>query len=309
MNYRFSTFLTFGCALVASFVLAAGVVSSRQSAHAQSPVMRVEPASQTVDVSGGKFSIDIVVDNVSNLGAYEFELRFDPAVLRFVGVEDAGFLGSSGRQVHCPGGTLEQSVEGGPVNTLKFACATTNPSPPGPDGSGTLATITFAPRKAGHSPLTLIASSSSTGTADVTGEDMHPASHSGDVTVVGEGPAATPEPDEPTPLPTRQYVAPVQATPTPGGDWMLTPDPGQTPMSRPMPGRQMTRPSADSVVAASSDPSGSSGNSRGSPIAGSGPERETSRWPMLAGFLFMGGGVLLLSFAAYMRRDRKCGAD
>ena len=307
MNYRFSTFLTFGCALAGFFVLAAGVFFFRQSAYAESPVMRVDPAGQSVDVGGGKFTVNIALDNVTNLGAYEFELRFDPAVIRFVGVEDADFLGSTGRQVRCPGGTLEQSEVGGPIDTLKFACATTNPTPPGPDGSGTLATITFAPRMAAHSPLTLIASSSSTGTADVWGEDMYPTSNSGEVTVVGEGPAATPEANEPTPLPTRQYAAPVHSTPTPGGDWMLTPDPGQTPISRPMPGRQMTRPSADGVVASSSDSSGSSGSNRGSPIAGTGPERETSRWPMLAGLLFMGSGVFLLSFAAYLRRDRKYG--
>jgi hypothetical protein len=307
MTYRPNPFLTFGCALAGLLLLAAGVALSWQSAHAESSVMRVDPVSQTVDVSSGKFTVNILGDNVTNLGAYEFELKFDPDVLRFVGVEDSGFLGSSGREVHCPGGTLEQSVDGGPVDRLKFACATTNPSPPGPDGSGTLATMTFAPRKAGHSPLTLIASSSSTGTADVAGDDMHPTSSGGDVTVVGEGPAATPEPNEPTPLPTRQYVAPVQSTPTPGGDWMLTPEPGQTPMSRPMPGREMTRPSADGLAAASADSSGSSGNNRGSPIAGTGPERETSRWPILTGLLFMGGGVLLLCFAAYTRRDRKYG--
>jgi hypothetical protein len=300
MTRRLKTFLTFGCALAGLLLFAGGVGLAGHSAHAQSPVMRVDPAAQTVDVGGGKFTVNILIDNVTNLGAYEVQLSFDPDILRLVGVEDAGFLGSSGRQLHCPSRFVETTAK--PADTLRFGCATNNAEPPGPDGSGILATVAFAPRKAGYSPLKL---GVQTGWAPPLGQSTSVVTEGGEVTVVGNGPPATPEPNEPTPIPTSPHL-PALATPTPGDtiESLLTPEPGQTPMSRPMPGGQMTKPSADSVAAASVN-SESSGGNQGSPRAGTGPERESSRWPTITGLFLMAGGVALLSFAAFTRRSRK----
>ncbi len=304
MTYRLNPFLTFGCALAGLLLLATGATLSRQSTHAQSAIMRVDPPSRTVDVAGGKFTVRILIDNVSNLGSYEFELKFDPAILRVVGVGDAGFLGSSGRQVHCPGAILESSEPDKPADTLRYGCATRDPTPAGPDGSGALATVTFAPRAAGVSPLSIVSSSSITGITDVSGNPISVDSESGSVAVVGDAPPATAEPDEPTPIPTRAYIAPVVVTPTPGGDWMLTPDPGETPMSRPMPGREMVRRSGDTATNASDTGSGA-GSSSNSPRAGTGPEQERSSWPALAGGLLVAGGAGLLFVSFYLQQSRK----
>ena len=48
-------------------------------------LMRVSPASQTV-AAGSNVVVDIFVDNVAGLGAYEFELAYEPTVLSFVSV-------------------------------------------------------------------------------------------------------------------------------------------------------------------------------------------------------------------------------
>ena len=177
MTYRLKPFLTFGCALAGLLILAAGATVSRHSAHAQSPVMRVDPAAQTVDVSGGKFTVNILIDNVTNLGAYDIELTFDPDILRFVGVEDAGFLGSTGRQASLPRRYLDDNDTRKPDDTLRFGCATEVATPPGPDGSGILATVTFAPRAAGNSPLDL-GLHSGLGTPDREPGDDHTDRHS-----------------------------------------------------------------------------------------------------------------------------------
>jgi hypothetical protein len=308
MKYRMKRFPLLGLGILGLLTLTAGIWLAHSSARAQSAVMRVEPSSQSVDVGGGKFTVDVAVDGVTNLGAYEFELHFDPDVLRFVGVENGPFLGSTGRVLRCQTPWLVDPGTGGLPDALHFGCATNDPTPAGPNGSGLLATVTFAPKTAGTSPLTLVVEGTGIGgLADVQGGAIPVQPSSGTVTVVGTGPAATAEPDEPTAIPTKEYVEPVHATATPGGDWMFTPEPGETPMTRPMPGRQMERPSADSIAAAAS-PSGASSTSSagGSPRAGSGPpENGTPWWLRLAESLLVAGGVGLLAMSIHLNKGRE----
>jgi len=91
MSSRTKSFLPLGLAITGLLLLATGAASV-QTARAQSPVMRLEPATRTVDVAGGRFTVDIVIDDVTNLGSWEFQLFFDPSVLRFVSVEPGPFL-------------------------------------------------------------------------------------------------------------------------------------------------------------------------------------------------------------------------
>jgi hypothetical protein len=271
--------------------------------------MRLDPASQTVDVGSGPFTVSVMIDDVSNLGSYEFELQFDPQVVRFVGVEDGGFLGSTQRRLQCPAATLFIPAEGEPPNMVRYGCATLNPTPDGPSGSGRLAVVTLAPVASGHSDLTLVASTHRTGTSDILGNDLYPVSQNGSVTVTGDGPAATPQPDEPTAVPTQQYIPYVYVTPTPGGDSIFTPQPGETPMTRPLPGGAMDNPPPGALSAAS-DPAGASrstgasgsSGSNGSPRAGTGPEQQKSSWPALAGGLLVAAGAGLLFFSFYLKR-------
>jgi hypothetical protein len=110
--------------------------------------MCVQPGSQTV-TTGEEFTVDIVVNNVSELGAYEFEIHFDPIRVGFISVENSTFLGSTGRTVSCVAPLI------GP-GSVRFACATLGPSPAGPSGSGVLATLTFSAANVGSSDLPLI---------------------------------------------------------------------------------------------------------------------------------------------------------
>ena len=70
------------------------------------------------------------------LGAYEFQLKFDHKIFDIV-IEDAGFLGSTGRTVDC---TMTIITE----NDIRFGCLSSG-SMPGPTGNGVLAFIHVTP--------------------------------------------------------------------------------------------------------------------------------------------------------------------
>jgi hypothetical protein len=286
---------------VALFFAAATVWSAATTAQAQTPVMKIVPADQTVDISNGNFSVDVVIEGVSDLGSFEFELIIDPEVVRLVGVTAGPFLGSTGRQLRCPAPTYSQPAAGMPADTLKFACAT-GTGIQGAAGSGTLATVTLAPRKAGTSILNLIAWQGDTGISDTMGAPIDVTSSGGQVTVVGSGPEPTPEPDEPTAIPTSQPPPP-PITPTPRGISWLTPEPGQTPMSRLIDPDIRAGSASGGSGSQGSASGGAQGTTGGSPRAGEGPPQNPDAvWPAITAAILAAGGMALLSLAFYTRR-------
>jgi hypothetical protein len=124
--------------------------------------------------------LNIRIENVENLGSYEWLLTFDPAVSGFVSVSNGSFLGSGGRTVFCPGAILD-------TGSVRFGCSTAGTTPPGPSGAGVLATITFSALAAGTSPLDLVWVQLS----DPLANDIPTTIQDGDVTVVA-APTATP---------------------------------------------------------------------------------------------------------------------
>jgi len=173
-----------------------------------STIVRIDPPSSNV-LTGAIFTVDVAVDAVSNLGAYEFQLNFDPNVITFVSVADASFLGSTGRGVFCP----EPSVAD---NRFHFGCATSGPEPPGPSGSGVLSVVTFRAVGAGVSPLELV----NVALADPMGRAI-PVTVQGGNVFVSWAPTPTPTPcpggicPTATPTPTATQVPPPTPTPVP----------------------------------------------------------------------------------------------
>lgn len=130
--------------LLVVVVVASLSLASRAGAQEAKVRLEVPPLDEQVD--DAPFPVDVVVEDVTNLGAFEFELAFDPAVLSFADVTEGPFLSSSGRLVEC----LDPRLAPGSVH---MTCVTLGPEPPGPDGSGVLATITFELVGPGTSPL------------------------------------------------------------------------------------------------------------------------------------------------------------
>ena len=126
-------------------------------ARGASAVVTIGPATQNIPLDAANFTVDVKVENVTNLGAYEFTIRFNKDTLEYLGVAKGNFLRSTGR-------TSETCISAGSpdyVNSngaLHFGCNTNGliengQGTPGPSGSGVLATLGFKPRAAGTSDL------------------------------------------------------------------------------------------------------------------------------------------------------------
>jgi len=111
-------------------------------------------SSNTVDtrlVPGSQFSINLTVDHVEELWAYQFTLSFSAGVLQGVNVEHGPFLESrGGKAVVVPGPGFDNDA-----GTLGLFAAYLFPIARLPTGGGTLATVTFKVVGYGSSPITL----------------------------------------------------------------------------------------------------------------------------------------------------------
>jgi len=83
------------------------------------------------------------------LGGYQFKVLFDPNVIKYVSVQDGPFLISTGRSAACYNSFGHDPLNG----VVTYLCSTLGPTPPGPEGSGFLAPITFIPVAAGTTSL------------------------------------------------------------------------------------------------------------------------------------------------------------
>lgn len=85
----------------------------------------------------------------TGLGAFEFTLRFDPAVVAVEAIGPGPDLGRTGRSFQC------LPPDGREPGAVTFACASFGPRPDGPQGSLTLGTVTLRRIGAGTTPLML----------------------------------------------------------------------------------------------------------------------------------------------------------
>jgi cohesin domain-containing protein len=149
------------------------------------------PGSQTVPF-GNEFTVDVNVQNVSNLGAYQAELEYAPNRFEFVSVQHSSFLGSTGRTVSCQAPVVDvDDIVNPSLVVLRIACNTLGASPPGPNGHGLLVRVRF--RNTGSGGTTIISFSDDSGISDPQGEDI-PAAHLNSAFVTTGVPTATSTP-------------------------------------------------------------------------------------------------------------------
>jgi len=123
-------------------------IAATHAAQAQGTTVRLETPRDNPEAGRGSFDVTAVVDDVTNLGAFEFRLTYDSHVIELQDAKEGPFLGSTGRQVEC---LPPRRTEG----AIDFTCLTLGATPDGPAGSGVLAIFTFQPVGAGTSPLHL----------------------------------------------------------------------------------------------------------------------------------------------------------
>jgi general secretion pathway protein D len=130
---RFILGLSLATLIAVAGLALAQATPERASAGPPPTTVSIVPAALNAD-RGATIEVDVEVTDVTNLGAYQFEIEFDPAVLTPIYVVNGDFLGSTGRTVGCTP----------PVLNPYFACFTFGMTPPtGPSGSGVLATVVF----------------------------------------------------------------------------------------------------------------------------------------------------------------------
>jgi hypothetical protein len=98
-------------------------------------VIKIDPAIKVVG-PGETFSVDVAIESVNDLGAFQFDLTYDPACVEATDVTLGPFLGGTGRSVG----------EVGPIfgaGMVSYGAYSLGDTPPGPDGDGVLATVTF----------------------------------------------------------------------------------------------------------------------------------------------------------------------
>lgn len=110
-------------------------------------MVSLRPPSQVVDANSGPFTVTFVVQNVTNLGGFEFTMTYDPAVVQVDSAALGGFLGSTGRTVFLVGPTIDNTA-----GLLHMGAASFGQQA-GPSGNGLLATITLTPQASGSTSL------------------------------------------------------------------------------------------------------------------------------------------------------------
>jgi hypothetical protein len=196
----------------------AGPATSTPTPGSGATVGSVSPVDNDV-IIGEEFTVDVLVSNVTNLGAYEFTLTFAPDIpppyLEVVSVVNGPFLGSTGRNVNCQTPIAS-------VIDVRLGCGTTG-SAPGASGSGLLASVTFRATTINSGPLTLSLFQLTTPLADTIAASVQ----GGFIDAV---PPPTPTPTN-TPTPTPTFTPTPTDTPTPPP----TPTDTSTPTDTPTP--------------------------------------------------------------------------
>jgi sulfatase modifying factor 1 len=180
-------------------------------------VIRFNPASSTVN-PGDIFVRGVVVDNVVDLGAFEFTVTFDPAIVHVQSATLGSFLGSTGRTVLAGPLTIDNTAGSVAYGGATFGSAA------GPNGTGTVAQLTLQAVATGSSSLSFAAAQLVDTQANVLGPLTK---NSGSVTVSGGGATSTPTKTG-TPTPTRTPTRTITATRTPSPSPTRTRTPTRT---------------------------------------------------------------------------------
>ncbi|HSN74951.1 MAG TPA: cohesin domain-containing protein [Anaerolineae bacterium] len=145
---------------------------------AQQPPVRVRVLGPTAPVPAGQtFTVTVAIENVQNLGAFEFEYNFTPAVASAAvdNIQLGGMLGTTGRTT----GTLRLASAPGRPGVPLFG-AYSYGTADGPNGSGVLATVAMSAVSPGTSQIDL----SGLKVTNVAGNELLSSATAGSVTVV-----------------------------------------------------------------------------------------------------------------------------
>lgn len=166
---RPATLFAVGLTMSAALTLSSGPGGASAAAEGN---VRLSPPMSTVAAGEGPFTVYVVLEELhhdgsvnyddnrdgvpdrsipsAGLGAFQFTIEYDAAVVEFQDAERGPSLSSTGRSFQC----LPAKIDPG---SITFGCLSPGSNPEGPQGNLTLASVQFAPRGSGLSPLVLSA--------------------------------------------------------------------------------------------------------------------------------------------------------
>ncbi len=171
--------LIFLSGLVGVAILLAQLVHA-PATLAQATVVRIDPATLGVSSSSPGFTMNVMIDDVVNLGAFQFDLVYDPAVVHITNVTLGPFLSSTGRTTIPLGPTINNTTGRVTFGAFSFGVAA------GPNGSGVLAVVTLTPQGEGESSLGL----ENTQVTDISGVIIPTSLQNGKILVGPGGPTS-----------------------------------------------------------------------------------------------------------------------
>jgi len=131
--------------LVLGLVLLIAVTLSAQNIN-----VRIQPVTQETE-AGQVITVNVLVENVTDFGAFQFDLLFNSDILQANAASIGAFPGSTGRSVIPVGPQFGNTTHPGKVT---FGCATLGINT-GPAGNGILAMIEFTAQTNGFSTIEL----------------------------------------------------------------------------------------------------------------------------------------------------------
>jgi hypothetical protein len=126
-------------------------ILSMSLASASPTRLYVNPSSVNKAV-GTTFTVDVKVEDVANLFAWEFSMKFNQSILECLSVVEGPFLKQYGTR--CVGVIVDKTYIDNRLGTILSGCSLSKPDVK-VDGSGTFATITFRVKGVGKSTLDL----------------------------------------------------------------------------------------------------------------------------------------------------------
>ena len=184
-------------------------------AVAQTTIVSISPSTQTVPL-GQTFTIDITIDPDVAIAGAQFDLSFDPSLVRANSIMEGNLLKQGGASTYFSLGTIDNTA--GAITGVAGAIITPGQTVSSP---GVFATIQMTAKSVeGTSPLDLL----NVIVGDRNGNPVSITVNNGSVTI---GVSPTPSPT-PTPTPT--------ATPSPSPTPTPSPSPTPTPTPTPTPG-------------------------------------------------------------------------
>ena len=181
---------------------------------------RIRLASDQITVAAGQAtSVDVLIEDVVNLGSFQFNLLYDPDLVEVKTVQLGEFLAQTGRQPNPLGPRTDR-----PGDTAFGAFTLGGADQRGPDGGGRLATVQLVGKRAGIASLRL-------DRAQATDPQGRPIPLAATTAVPSPATHTAPSPSTPSPVhppaPTATQPAPPSPTPTPtppattSSSWLL----------------------------------------------------------------------------------------